>query len=156
MIPPPRASATPGASRVRVSDGGESAEGEWVATTAVSAPEAEDGPPLDALEAGMAGEVQERDAVTPAAARRAARARAEDDDARSEATLPEVDELVAKLPAELRDTMDELLRVRFVRVKRVPRKDLSVGETAKEEADASAGGEMTERSADAPGGDTDA
>lgn len=130
-------------------------DGESVAEMVAPPPESEDGPPLEALEAGMAGEVKERDAATPAAARRAARAKAEDEDARSEATLPEVDDLVAKLPAELREMMDELLRVRFVRVKKVPRKDLAAPEPVTQADGVSPSGETAGRITDPLGGEMD-
>lgn len=38
--------------------------------------------------------------------------------------LPDLDELVARLPAEVRETLEDLFRARFVAVKRVPRKAL--------------------------------
>jgi len=39
-------------------------------------------------------------------------------------TLPTVEELVARLPADVRTTLDELFRARFVRAIRVRKKDL--------------------------------
>jgi hypothetical protein len=38
--------------------------------------------------------------------------------------LPPLDQLVQKIPAELRETLDELFRARFVTVKRVPKNAL--------------------------------
>lgn len=38
--------------------------------------------------------------------------------------LPPLDELVNRIPAEVRETLDELFRARFVTVKRVPKKAL--------------------------------
>jgi hypothetical protein len=40
------------------------------------------------------------------------------------ATLPKLDDLVNRIPADVRDTLDELFRARFVAVRRVPRKAL--------------------------------
>ncbi len=85
----------------------------------------DDGPPPEALEAQMRAELAARDerpAASPAA-RRAASASDEDEDGGSAKTpLPELDALVARLPAEVRDTLDELFRARFVAVKKLPRK----------------------------------
>jgi hypothetical protein len=39
-------------------------------------------------------------------------------------SLPELEELVKRIPAEVRATLDELFRARFVSVKRVPKKVL--------------------------------
>ncbi|TAG28337.1 MAG: hypothetical protein EAZ36_06045, partial [Verrucomicrobia bacterium] len=58
----------------------------------------------------------------------ARRAAAEDDDDDATpgggkgAPLPELDALVARLPAEVRGTLDELFRARFVSVKKLPKK----------------------------------
>lgn len=38
--------------------------------------------------------------------------------------LPPLDELVKRIPAEVRETMDDLFRAKFVRVVRVPKKAL--------------------------------
>jgi hypothetical protein len=38
--------------------------------------------------------------------------------------LPPLDELVKRIPAEVRDTLEELFRARFVTVKRLPKKAL--------------------------------
>lgn len=38
--------------------------------------------------------------------------------------LPKLDELVARIPAEVRETLEDLFRARFVAVKRVPKKTL--------------------------------
>jgi len=45
-------------------------------------------------------------------------------------TLPPLSELVGRIPAEVRDTLEELFRARFVSVKRVPRKALKAREGA--------------------------
>ena len=39
-----------------------------------------------------------------------------------DAPLPDLDALVARLPADVRDTLDELFRARFVSVKKLPKK----------------------------------
>lgn len=111
-------------------------EEEAVAAFVPGPPPADDGPPLEDLEAQMGGEVASRDAAAPASSPRPARRPAglgaedagADDDlpaAAKNTPLPELDALVARLPAELREAMEDLLRVRFVAVKRVPGRDLS-------------------------------
>jgi hypothetical protein len=40
------------------------------------------------------------------------------------AKLPPLDELVQRIPSEVRELMDELFRAKFVRVQRVPKKAL--------------------------------
>ena len=85
----------------------------------------DEGPPLEELEAQMGGEVAARDGAAAAApaSRRAAGADEDDEAAPDKATaLPELDTLVARLPAELRETLDELFRARFVSVKKLPKK----------------------------------
>lgn len=89
----------------------------------------EDGPPLDVLEAQMRSELATRGASgSPALPRAPARrAAAEDDDGDATpgggrgAPLPELDTLVARLPAEVRGALDELFRARFVSVKKLPK-----------------------------------
>jgi hypothetical protein len=55
---------------------------------------------------------------------------AEDDEASSPgsgtkgAPLPEIDTLVARLPVEVRETLNELFRVQFASVKKIPKKAL--------------------------------
>lgn len=39
-------------------------------------------------------------------------------------TLPKLDDLVARIPSNVRDTLEELFRARFVSVKRIPKKAL--------------------------------
>ncbi len=83
----------------------------------------DDGPPLEELEAQMHGDVAaQASAESPRSARRASRSAAdEEDDARgSSAALPELDDLVARLPTDVRETLDELFRARFVLVKKLP------------------------------------
>jgi hypothetical protein len=57
---------------------------------------------------------------------RSAAAATETADAAEEAepkgALPPLDELVNKIPAAVRDTLEELFRAKFVTVKRVPKK----------------------------------
>ncbi len=94
----------------------------------------EDGPPLDEIEAQMRGEVSARDgaAAASASARRLVAARADDEDEGAEgksARLPELDELVARIPAEVRETLDELFRARFIQVKRLPKKAFAAAKT---------------------------
>ncbi len=95
-----------------------------------------EGPPLEELEALMGGEIAARDggaAVGPAPRRTAD---AEEEDTGKTATLPELDALVARLPAELRETLDELFRARFVSVKKLPKKNF-LAASAKARSDAS-------------------
>jgi len=118
-------------------EGGGVGEEEAVAAFVPGPLPADDGPSLEDLEAQMGGEVASRDAAaspasSPRPARRPAGRGAEDagadDDlpaAAKSTPLPELDALVARLPAELREAMEDLLRVRFVAVKRVPGRDLS-------------------------------
>ncbi len=81
----------------------------------------DDGPPLEMLEAQMGGEVSARDRASANTKPVSRRAADEDDDAASVA-LPELDTLVGRLPPEVRETLDELFRARFVTVKRPPKK----------------------------------
>jgi hypothetical protein len=46
------------------------------------------------------------------------------DDADTNKPLPPLDELVKRIPAEVRETLDDLFRARFVTVRRVPKKAL--------------------------------
>lgn len=86
----------------------------------------EDGPPLEELEAQMRGEVVARDAgdATASSARRRAAAPAADEEEGDgkAAVLPEIDALVARLPPEVRETLDELFRARFIAVKKLPKR----------------------------------
>lgn len=138
LIPPPRASSIPaagfeaalgaaGAGPFSAADSYDDAEPALSAVSADALPPAsdEEGPPLAELEAQMRGEIIARDAtgVASPSARRAAASVAEDDDADGKATaLPDIDALVARLPAEVRETLDELFRARFVSVKKLPKK----------------------------------
>jgi hypothetical protein len=84
----------------------------------------EDGPPLEELEAQMQGDatMQNSTRTSPVSRRASAASTQEDDDdvRASKEPLPELDALVARLPAEVRETLDELFRARFVSVKRLP------------------------------------
>lgn len=72
----------------------------------------------------MHGELAEREAgasASPSARRAAAKGGDEDEAGDKAAKLPELDELVARIPAEAREVLDELFRARFVSVKKLPR-----------------------------------
>lgn len=137
LIPPPRSSALAGGPARSLGQpapkgagAGEYGEAEdaIAAFGADAAAEQGDGPSLEELEIQMGAEVSARDA---ASTRRADRPRAtlgeEDDDSGvgKSAPLPEVEDLVGRLPAEVRDAVEELLRVRFVSVKRLPKQVLA-------------------------------
>lgn len=83
---------------------------------------------MEELEAQMQGDVSGGMAGERAAPerteRRARRASTGDDDETVAAALPELDALVQRLPSEVRETLDELFRARFVAVKRVPARAL--------------------------------
>lgn len=75
--------------------------------------------PDDAAESAFLAEARERgETVAPAKAREEI---AEETDAKA---LPPLQELVEKIPAEVRETLEELFRARFTTVKRVPKKAL--------------------------------
>ena len=81
----------------------------------------DDGPatPTEADEAAFLTEARERgENVRPVA-----RETIEEVEEKA-AVLPKLDDLVNRIPAEVRDTLDELFRARFVAVRRVPRKAL--------------------------------
>ncbi len=118
--------------------GGSSAAHESESAPAVF--DGEDGPPLTELEAQMGGEVGARDtarsaqptssANSPSGATRRGAARAsadaDDDDADSGsargAALPGLETLVARLPEEVRATLVELFRAKFIAVKKLPKR----------------------------------
>ena len=102
-----------------------------LAVTAVAAPDAEAaarapregvesaGWPDESAEAAFLAEARGRgEVLAPTKARKEI---AEETDARA---LPVLDELVPRIPPEVREVLDELFRARFVRVVRVPRKAL--------------------------------
>jgi hypothetical protein len=97
---------------------------EWVdapaAFNASAVVEDDSGPPLDALEAQMRTEIASREG--PQAAPVRVKTAAEPEDALT--TLPELEELLSRIPPEVRDTVDELFRVRFQTVRQVPGKAL--------------------------------
>ncbi len=86
----------------------------------------EDGPPLEEIEGQMRAELAARDAAAPApAAKPKARPAAgddEDDPPGAKTALPELDDLVARIPEAVRETLDELFRARFVAVKKLPKR----------------------------------
>jgi len=85
----------------------------------------EEGPvwPDEASESAMRAEVAERgETLTSKAARELAEAAAEA--AAEKKGLPSLDALVEKIPADVRDTLEDLFRVKFVKVARVPKKAL--------------------------------
>lgn len=75
--------------------------------------------PDEAAESAFRAEARERGeapVATPPAAENS-----DDTDAKG---LPSLDELVQRIPADVRETLDELFRARFVTVKRVPKRAL--------------------------------
>ncbi len=48
-----------------------------------------------------------------------------DDAAEDKTPLPPLDTLVARIPAEVRETLEELFRIKFTGVRRVPAKHLN-------------------------------
>lgn len=136
LIPLPRASSmVAGAARGGDQSGAVAAREQGEAEEAIAAfgadagLESGDGPSLEDLEAQMGGEVAARDAASGRKPERTRPVGAEDDDdapgGGKGAPLPELDGLVARLPVEVRETVEELLRVRFVTVKKVPKQALS-------------------------------
>jgi hypothetical protein len=76
--------------------------------------------PGEEAEASFLAEARERGEDVASVA--AALAAAESEEEKS--VLPPLEELVQKLPAELRDTLDDLFRAKFVKVMRVRKRDL--------------------------------
>ena len=119
-----------GASAVRLEEvpraeataaGGDDAEGEAVSVSSTAGGD-DEGPlwPDDAAEEAFLGETKERgETILPGAAATATEA-AE----KAAQPLPPLDELVQRIPAEVREAMEELFRARFVTVRRVPEKAL--------------------------------
>ena len=92
---------------------------------AVAAPFDDDGPvwPDAASESAMRVEVAERgETLTSKAAREAAEAAAEA--AAEKKNLPKLDDLVNRIPADVLDTLEDLFRVKFMKVARAPKKAL--------------------------------
>ena len=89
--------------------------------------EDDDGPkwPDAAAESGMRVEVANRgETLSSKAAREAAETLAEA--AAEKRNLPPLDELIAQIPADVRDTLEDLFRVKFVKVARSPKKALKL------------------------------
>jgi len=76
--------------------------------------------PGEEAEAAFLAEARERGEDVASVAAALAAAESEDD----KGALPPLEELIQKLPAELRDTLDDLFRAKFVKVMRVRKKDL--------------------------------
>ena len=75
--------------------------------------------PDESAESAFLSEARERgEPVIPAKAREEI---ADETDAKA---LPSLDELVQRIPAEVREALDDLFRARFTTVKRIPRKAL--------------------------------
>ena len=88
-------------------------------------PTEDDGPkwPDEVTESGMRAEVAGRgETLSAKAAREAAEALAEA--AAEKRNLPPLDELINQIPAEIRDTLEDLFRVKFNKVARAPQKSL--------------------------------
>lgn len=88
-------------------------------------PPDDDGPkwPDEVTESGMRAEVIGRgETLSAKAAREAAEALAEA--AAEKRNLPPLDELINQIPAEIRDTLEDLFRVKFIKVARAPKKSL--------------------------------
>ncbi|CAM2993897.1 hypothetical protein [Rariglobus hedericola] len=85
----------------------------------------EDGPvwPDESAESAIRAEVVERgETLSSKAARELSEAAAEA--AAEKKNLPSLDALVAKIPADVRETLEDLFRVKFVKVARAPKKSL--------------------------------
>ena len=80
------------------------------------------GPPLEAMEAQMRAELAGRNGRAPV---RSKPARGPDEEQENPpAVLPALDTLIARLPDDVRATLEELFRVRFQAVRQIPRKAL--------------------------------
>ncbi|HUR57968.1 MAG TPA: hypothetical protein VM029_09690 [Opitutaceae bacterium] len=77
----------------------------------------------ESAEAAFLGEA--RDRAEPVRNVTPAQAAAEMDEADSK-PLPPLDSLVQQIPADVRATLEELFRAKFIRVQRVPRKALKL------------------------------
>lgn len=83
----------------------------------------EGGPSLEDLEAQMGREIAAKDVDQPVQKKNARTTSGPADETEGRANLgplPELDVLLNRLPTELRESVEELLRVRFTAVKRVP------------------------------------
>lgn len=77
--------------------------------------------PDDAAESAFLAEAQERGEVVSRPLKTNDSDAADDADPKA---LPPLEQLVQRIPAEVRETLDDLFRARFVAVKRVPKKVL--------------------------------
>jgi len=75
--------------------------------------------PDDATESEFRAEARERGEPV-----RVAREPEEAEDEKENGALPKLEDLVTRIPAAVRETLEDLFRARFVAVKRVPRKAL--------------------------------
>lgn len=75
--------------------------------------------PDDATESAFRAEAKERGEPV-----RVAREPEEAEEEKESGALPRLDDLVARIPPEVREALEDLFRARFVAVKRVPRKAL--------------------------------
>lgn len=94
-------------------------------TSSAMPPTDDDGPkwPDEAAESGMRAEVANRgETLSSKAAREAAEALAEA--AAEKRNLPPLDDLINQIPVEVRDTLEDLFRVKFIKVARAPKKAL--------------------------------
>lgn len=126
LAPPRNSSAVPATAPAAVT-GADEAASEWSEAVSASAPAAhsveEDGPSLDELEAQMGAESAAKEITPPVRKKAVGMVRGtetEPDGQASSGPLPELDTLLNRLPPELRENVEELLRVRFTAVKRVP------------------------------------
>ena len=110
-----RTSGTPGPTTER---GEQAPEPMEAAVATMPASEGEPSWPDESAEAAFLGEARERgEVVVPKKA----------EDVAEETTakpLPALDALVERIPAEVRDVLEDLFRAKFVAVKRVPKKAL--------------------------------
>jgi hypothetical protein len=72
----------------------------------------------------MVSELRERGESAPAPAAAATAAARESEEPVDPKSLPSLDELLKRVPAGVRETLDDLFRAKFVRVTRVPKKAL--------------------------------
>ncbi|MCX6936381.1 MAG: hypothetical protein NTU80_00565 [Verrucomicrobia bacterium] len=126
IAPPRNSAAAPAVAPSPVAGAGDAAD-DWTEAIIPSAVAAatgdDDGPPVEELEARMRMEVAASDAAQAPRKTRGRMVADEDNDSeatRPGAPLPGLDVLLGRVPAEVRETMEELLRVRFTTVKRVP------------------------------------
>jgi hypothetical protein len=130
--PPPSAPTAP--EEVRSDAPGDDVEPDSSPSAAdVGAPEDDDAPhwPDEAAESAfLGGQPDETLSATSAGAGGAAPARVQGDEGDSgpPVSLPQLQSLVDRIPAEAMETLDELFRARFVSVKRVQKRSLKGSE----------------------------